>query len=40
MYDVGEAGNPRVAEDERVEMRAVIVCGTPSAFTCYSRERL
>lgn len=40
MCDVGEAGTPKVAEDKRVEMRAVIVCGTLSAFTCYSRERL
>ena len=28
MCDVGEAGTPKVAEDKRVEMRAVIVCGT------------
>lgn len=31
---------PKVAEDKRVEMRAVIVSGTLFAFTCYSRERL
>ena len=30
---------PKVAEDKRVEMRAVIVCGILFAFTCYSRER-
>jgi len=39
MCDVGEAGNPQSRRRQRVEMRAVIVCGTLSAFTCYSRER-
>ena len=37
--DVGEAGDPQSRKDKRVEMRAVIVCGTLFAFTCYSRER-
>lgn len=31
---------PKVAEDKRVEMRAVIVCGILFESTCYSRERL